>query len=205
MYFGRGSKGEPVLKLTVSVDQAWEQLDQALKQAQVDVGSSNRQLGRYYITYTSPVPIESDQDSAGFFEWLHGDREDVVINTDALDAALGIESDEANEGPRYSSKAVISPEQLDAKARQQRLADSEGYKIWLGEKVLYVFDSQQNDAAVQQNPESGVLEYTGRYQVKLTRRSSGVYVSILTEAVQPAPKSVAEDILWTLKENIPDS
>ncbi len=203
VYFGRGSQGEPVLKLTVSVDQAWEQLGQALQQAQVDVGSSNRQLGRYYITYTSVTPLEKNSE-VGFFEWLHGDRGDIKINTDVLDAALGIESDQAQQGPSYSSKSVVSPKELDAKAKQQQMNESDGYKIWLGDQVLYVFGSEHKDEAVQVNAESGTIEYTGRYKVNLTRRSSGVYISILTESAQPAPKSVAEDILWTLKESMPE-
>ncbi|MEH6648412.1 MAG: outer membrane protein assembly factor BamC [Motiliproteus sp.] len=204
VYFGRGSKGEPILKLTVPVDQAWDQVDQALQQAQVDVGSSNRQLGRYYITYTSAVPLASDDDGVGFFDWLHGDREDVVIDTAAFGEALGVESD-ASEGPKYSAKTAEQKAATEAKSEQQRMAESEGYKVWIGEKVLYVFSDASDDERMSVNPDTGAVEFTGRYQVKLTRRSSGVYVSILTEASEPAPKSVAEDILWTLKESIPVS
>ena len=204
VYFGRGSKGEPVLKLTAPVDQAWDQLDKALQQANVDVGSSNRQLGRYYITYTSAIPVEADDDNTGFFEWLHGDREDFVIDTKAFGEALGVESDEP-EGPEYSNKTAEQKAATEVKSEQQRMVESEGYKIWIGEKVLYVFSDAADDERISVNSETGAVEFTGRYQVKLTRRSSGVYVSILTEASEPAPKSVAEDILWTLKENIPAS
>lgn len=202
-YFGRGSKGEPVLKLTVSVDQAWDQLDLALQQAQIDVGSSNRQLGRYYITYTSAVPQDAD-DGVGFFDWLHGERDDIEIDTSVFGGALGIESDEP-EGPKYSSKTAEQKAATEAKSEQQLMAEAEGHKIWVGEKVLYVFSGEASDERMSINPETGAVEFTGRFQVKLTRRSSGVYVSVLTEAAEPAPKSVAEDILWTLKENIPAS
>lgn len=200
VFFGRGSKGEPVLKLTVSVDQAWEHLNQALQQAQVDVGSSNRQLGRYYITYTSVTPLEQSPEF-GFFEWLHGDREEIKINTDVLTSALGIETDSADQGPKYSSKKP--DDNAEQKTEQQKMVESDGYKIWLGDKVVYVFGSEQDDNSIKVDAESGTVEYTGRYQIKISRRSSGVYVSILTEDAQPAPPSVAEDILWTLKENMP--
>ncbi len=189
VFFGRGAKGEPVLKLTLSVDDAWTQIGQALAQAQVDVGSSNRQLGRFYISYASPVAV-SDEESSGFFAWLHGDREDIKIGTSVFSSALGIESEENNSGPRYSAKSSGADEagialQDAASGEQPLLPEGDGYKIWLGDKVIYVFGGESSaEEKISVNPASGVAESSGRYQVKLTRRSSGVYVSVLTSCHQ---------------------
>ncbi len=202
VYFGRSSEGEPVLKLTSSVDEAWERIAQALTRAQVDVGSADKDLGKYYISFSSAVAAKSEK-SVGFFTWLHGEREEIRFDTGSLGAALGVESDTLE--PVYSAKTAVvenlSAEQTAA-VEQQQLQDSEGYKIWLGDKVIYAFGGAQ-DARLKKDQDSGALTFTDRYQVKLNRRSSGIYVSILTAAGEPAVSVVAEDILWTLKENMP--
>jgi len=201
VYFGRGSEGEPVLKLTSSVDEAWDRISDALVRAQIDVGSSDKNLGKYYITFTSAVPVQSEK-SVGFFAWLHGEREDITFDTGSLGAALGIESDLA--GPVYSSKISVAENLTEKQAvaeEQQQMQESEGYKIWLGEKVIYVFGGAK-DQRIDTHKDSGKVTFTDRYQVKLNRRSSGIYVSILAASGEPAVKVVAEDILWTLKENI---
>lgn len=204
VYFGRSSEGEPVLKLTSSVDDAWERIAQALAQAQVDVGSSDKNLGKYYVTFISAVPVKSEK-SVGFFTWLHGEREDISFDTSLIGAALGIESDIT--GPVYSAKAasagVLSEAQVND-AEQQRMQDSEGYKIWFGNKVIYVFGGAR-DKRIDVHKDTGQITFAGQYQVKLNRRSSGIYVSILNTAGEPAVRSAAEDILWTLKENMPAS
>ena len=201
VFLGRDSHGKPVLKMTVSVDKAWEMLEQSLLGAQVDVGSSDKQLGKYYITYTSKAPlIEEEEDDRGFFEWLHGDREDIKINTAAIQGALGVDDEDPNAGPRYSSKPQVelsdSPE-----AEQQRLAEQDGYKIWLGDRIIYVFASGEDDGA-NVDPQSGEVTYTGQYQVKVSRRSSGIYVSLLTDQENPAPVGVAEELFWKLRDQI---
>ena len=201
VFIGRSSLEQPVLKLTVSVDQAWTLLEQALLKAQVDVGSSDRSLGKYYVTYTATV-LPEEAESPGFFDWLHGEREDIMISSDAIQGALGVESEEADSGPRYSSKPAVvlddSPE-----AEQQRLKESDGYKIWLGDRVIYVFGSDQPQPELETDPDTGDIRYTGRYQIKLTRRSSGVYVTVLNEQAEPAPHNIAEELLWDLKEQMP--
>lgn len=199
VFIGRDSQGKPVLKMTVPVDQAWSMLENSLLSSEIDVGSFDRSLGKYYITYTSAAPLVDDtEDEVGFLDWLHGDREDIKISSDVLAGVLGAE-DDPNEGPRYSSKP--EPELIDnPDLEQQRLAARDGYKIWLGGRIIYVFDSGQQSGDL--DPETGELLFTGKYQVAMTRRSSGIYVSLLTDKGTPAPVGVAEELFWKLRDQM---
>ncbi|MFT5720334.1 MAG: outer membrane protein assembly factor BamC [Motiliproteus sp.] len=201
VYFGRGSLGEPVLKLTNSVDEAWQRVQQALTQAQVDVGSADKSLGKYYITHSSRIPVE-DEKSVGFFTWLHGERDAITFGMSSLGLALGIEADD--QGPRYSSKTeVVVPlsEEQAVIVEQQRMEASDGFKIRVGDKVLYTFGGAK-DKRIVANEGSEAITFTGQYQIQLKRRSSGIYISVLTPSGEPAVTLVAEDVLWILKENM---
>ncbi len=201
---GRDSLGNPVLKLSTHIDQAWQWVDQAMVAAQMDVGSADKGIGKYYITYTTSSMFEDESEGEGgfwsFINWLHGDREAITIDTQFLESALGLDSGEADDevpveqGIRYSAKDTPEVDPDD-------LSQQEGYKIWLGGKVIYVF--QSGDSNVVRNEETGTLEHTGHYQVRLNRRSNGVYVSVLTDAAEPAPGVVAEEILWNIKDHLP--
>lgn len=197
-YLGRDSRGRPVLKLTSAVDHSWARIGEALQTAAIDVGSSNRELGKYYITYTTTLPVESPLRISGigsFFDWLHGNREDITISTSKVGSALGL-GREAEE-VKYSSK------QVQPKTDQEALQESQGYKIWLGDKVIYVFGSDRAQVQRSVDAEDGTVTYSGRYQVQLVRRSSGVFITILDEHEADAPAGVAEDLLWKLKEHLP--
>lgn len=197
---GRDSDGNPVLKLTTGVDQAWSWVDEAMADAEMDVGSANRDIGKYYITYTTSTPFNKDQQGGfwGFINWLHGDREKIKLDTDFLTSAMGIEDEDAaeEEAIRYSSKETLPQDPDD-------LSQRDGYKLWLGGRVIYVFGGDDED--VELNEETGTLEHTGRYQVKLRRHSNGVFVSVLTEEAEQAPSVVAEEILWNIKDHLPTS
>lgn len=189
---GRDADGNPVLKVIGSVDEVWNSLGEAMEQADMDVGSSNRDIGKYYMTYTSSTPFDDEGSSGGFWgfiEWLHSDRADEEFT---IDTGFLTGDDEDAEGTIYSAEAPgTDPDDLSQK---------EGYKLWLGGRVIYVFES--GDGNTNMNEETGELEYTGQYQVKLNRRSSGVYVTVLTDQAQPAPAVIAEEILWVIKENL---
>ncbi|OMH38765.1 outer membrane protein assembly factor BamC [Motiliproteus sp. MSK22-1] len=195
---GRDSNGNPVLKLATGIDNAWQWVDTAMAAAKVDVGSSDKDIGKYYITYTTSTPFNEENEGGfwGFIDWLHGDREDISISTDFLEDAIGIESDEedAADKIRYSQSDVeeVDPDDLSKK---------EGYKIWLGGKAIYVFETSKSDFV--ENQETGELEHTGHYQIRLSRRRSGVYVSVLTDESKEASAIVAEEILWNIKDNLP--
>ncbi|MFT6915629.1 MAG: outer membrane protein assembly factor BamC [Motiliproteus sp.] len=203
VYFGRGSQGEPVLKLTSSVDEAWQRVQQALVQAEVDVGSADKGLGKYYITHTSTIPVESEK-SVGFFDWLHGERDAITFDMASIGSALSVNADK--QGPRYSTGTVAEVplnEEEKATEKQQQLEASEGYKIRIGDKVIYSFGGVK-DKRLNVDKKSGAVTFTGRYQIQLKRRSSGVYISVLTPVGEPAVTLIAEDVLWILKENMPE-
>ena len=201
IYFGRSSQGEPVLKLAVSVDEAWDRIQQGLIQAQVNVGSADKNLGKYYITYSSLVPVDN-QKPVGFFGWLHGKDDDITFDTGALGSELTAQADE--QAPVYSATVTPGVQRSEADANRiepRETLDSDGYKIWLDNTLIYIFgDKKDKQTAVDKA--SAAVTFTGQYQILLTRRNSGVYVSVLTAGGLPAAVSVAEDILWTLKENM---
>ena len=195
---GRDANGNPVLKLATNIDTAWQWVDTAMTAAEVDVGSSDRDIGKYYITYTTSTPFEDEEEGGfwGFVNWLHGDRDAITIDTAFLESAVGIEGSEDDEANkvRYSQNdtAEVDPDDLSQK---------EGYKIWLGGKAIYVFETSKSDFV--KNEETGALEHTGHYQIKLNRRRSGVYISVLTEQSDDAPAIVSEEILWNIKDHLP--
>lgn len=201
---GRDSRGNPVLKLPAPIDQSWAQLNSALDEAEIDVGTRDQQTGMIYLTYTTSTPVE-DTERMGFFEWLHSDREDIKFDTSFLSSAMGVEADEDDPNAiRYSSGQ--SEEQETASEVASDLADpnnpanQDGYKIWFGGKVLYVFGSGESGVF---NSETNAYEHTGRYQLKLNRTRSGVYLSVLSDQGLAAPDVVAEEILWDIKEHLP--
>ncbi|MEH6812778.1 MAG: outer membrane protein assembly factor BamC [Motiliproteus sp.] len=196
---GRDSLGNPVLKLNTDVDKAWSLIDQAMAAAQLDVGSSNRKVGKFYITYTTSTPFDQNEEGGfwSFITWLHDEqREDLTISTSFLAEAVGFESDDPTKKILYSKKTAEEYDPTD-------LSQQKGYKIWMGGKVVYVFGSGGTEGV--ENESTGELELTGRYQVKLSRRRTGIYVSILDEKAQGVSSIVAEEILWNIKDNIPNS
>ncbi len=192
---GRDSNGNPVLKLTTDVERAWSWLGSAMTTAQMDVGSSDRDLGKYYITYTSRTPLSPDERSAfdRFVEWLNEEPEEIKISTDFLSDSFGVKGKDGKV-VRYSARpeGEVDPNDLSQK---------EGYKIWVGGKVIYVFES--GDGNLTRNEETGELEHTGRYQITLNRHRTGVYVSVLTDEEENAPSLIAEEILWNIKDSLP--
>ncbi|MBA4502002.1 outer membrane protein assembly factor BamC [Marinobacterium marinum] len=206
---GRDSRGNPVLKISTSIDSAWAQVDAALDAADVDVGTRDQAAGIFYLTYTTTTPFE-ETEKMGFFEWLHSDRGDIKLDTSMISAALG--GDEAEEGGvRYSAiGAVPSNERQDEEGElstelsdPDNPANRKGYKIWFAGKVVYVFGSEDSNGDF--NAETGYYEHTGRYQLKMNRTRSGVFLSVMNEDGLEAPAIVAEEILWTVKDQLPES
>lgn len=193
---GRDADGNPVLKVDGTIDHVWESIDLAMADAEMDVGSANRDLGKYYITYTTSTPFQDNEDGGfwGFITWLNSDREDITLSSDFVAGAIGLAPQEGGGQPiKYSAKGADAYDPND-------LSQKDGYKIWLGGKVIYVFETGNNNAEL--NQETGQLEHTGNYQIKLNRRSNGIYVSVLTEEAKAAQPIVAEEILWLIKEHL---
>ncbi|WP_027857034.1 outer membrane protein assembly factor BamC [Marinobacterium jannaschii] len=207
--FGRDARGNPVLKIDANADLAWSLVDSALDSAQIDVGTRDQSKGLFYLSYVSSTPAEKTSEM-GFFEWLHSDRGDIKVATSGLTEALGFESEnEDGEKVYYSANATDAQapeaEVLDEEAAsQKRLQEAEGFKIWLGNRVVYVFGEEDSNKG-SYNQETDAYEFTGRYQLKLNRTRTGVFLSILNDQGLKAPEVIAEEILWDIKENLPQS
>lgn len=204
---GRDSRGNPVLKLDASIDVAWQEISAALDKGDMDVGTRDADTGYFYMTYTTSTAFENNEEK-GFFEWLHSDRGAITLDTSAISAALGGDEDDS-EGISYTSgktAAAFSGEDADASSRAlndpQDLANKKGYKVWFAGKPIYIFGEDELGAF---NQSTGKFEHTGKYQLKLIRTRTGIYLSVLTAAGLSAPAIVAEEILWDIKENLPRS
>lgn len=205
---GRDSRGNPVLKISAPIDTAWVQVDRALDKAQVDVGTRDQAAGIFYLTYTTTTPFD-DTEKMGFFEWLHSDRGEIKLDTSMISAALGGEEEDET-GVRYSAVGALpSSERVEEDGElttelsdPTNPANQKGYKIWFGGKVVYVFG---NGESGNYNAETGNYEHTGRYQLKLNRTRSGVFLSVHNADGLEAPAIVAEEILWAVKDELPQN
>ncbi|MFC6672393.1 outer membrane protein assembly factor BamC [Marinobacterium aestuariivivens] len=202
---GRDSRGNPTLKIEAPIDDAWRLVSDALDAARLDVGTRDREQGVFYVTYVTSTPVE-EVEEVGFFEWLHGDRGDIKLDTGFLDASLGLsDGDDDQQTVRYSARDVepLNPDELDQSdlADPNNPANREGYKIWFAGKVIYVFGSDNKEGTL--NQETGSYEYVGRYQLRMNRTLSGSYLSVMTEQGLAAPALVAEEILWSVKDQLP--
>ena len=204
---GRDSRGNPVLKVNAEIDQAWEQVSSALDKAGVDVGTRDQEAGIFYLTYTTTTPVD-DTEKMGFFEWLHSDRGEIKLDTSMISRALGGDEEEQG-GIRYSSGQsgpVQAVEDADTPVDNDlsdpnNLANQKGYKIWFAGKVIYVFGGGESGVY---NEETGSYEHTGRYQLHMNRTRSGVFLSVTDEEGLAAPPVVAEEILWAVKDQLPE-
>lgn len=204
---GRDSRGNPVLKINAEIDQAWRQVSSALDRAEVDVGTRDQSSGTFYLTYTTTTSFDETK-KMGFFEWLHSDRGDIKLDTSMISAALG--GDESDEkGVRYSSTdARPSPVDEDGEVQEVELSDpnnlanQQGYKIWFAGKVVYVFG---NGDSGNYNADTGNYEHTGRYQLRMNRTRTGIFLSVLNDQGLEAAPVVAEEILWAVKDQLPQN
>ncbi|WP_236014339.1 outer membrane protein assembly factor BamC [Marinobacterium alkalitolerans] len=202
---GRDSRGNPVLKISEHADQAWQMVNDALDLAEIDAGTRDQSRGIIYLTYTTTTPFDSTE-KMGFFEWLHSDRDEIKLETDFLSNALG--GDSSKDEISYSSsgsnvsEAAAGEDVIESDlADPNNPANQPGYKIWFGGKVIYVFGSNKNSSY---NAETGNLEHTGRYQLHLNRTRNGVFLSVHTQQGLEAPAIVAEEILWAIKDQLPE-
>ncbi|MCV6613007.1 MAG: outer membrane protein assembly factor BamC [Amphritea sp.] len=202
---GRDSKGFPALKITVPVDQAWQQVNAALDKTELDIGTRDQSIGVIYMTYTTSTPFD-DTEKMGFFEWLHSDRKAVTLNDSAFGKALGFGDQEEEGGPSYSSKQY-SIDDLDAEngvadefnIDKQTDADRKGFKIWFAGEVVYIFGDEQDGVY---NDKTGKYEHIGEYQLHMNRTANGVFLTVKNRQGLSAPAIIADEILWEIKEKI---
>lgn len=207
---GHDSRGNPVLKVEASSDEAWTRVSTAMASERFDLGTVDREAGMFYFSYTTSVRPDETR-KMGFFEWLHSDKGEIKFETTALAEALGVGEDENGEKIRYTSKDVSDEEMArvsemsQEELEQEALQKADGYKIWLAGRVVYVFgrDADKKDGAY--NAETNAYEFTGRYQLKLNRSRTGIYLTVLNDKGQPISADIAEEILWDVKDNLPES
>ncbi|WP_417582868.1 outer membrane protein assembly factor BamC [Nitrincola sp.] len=205
---GRDSRGNPALRVNAPADRAWSLIDAALDKAELDVGTRDQQAGVFYMTFTTTTQVE-DTSRQGFFDWLFSDREEITLSTSFISSALGLESDDVAEENVYSSRGALTSDELAGD--EEVLADlndpnnpanQDGYKIWLGGRVIFVFGGSGRGVF---NNNTGEYEHVGRYQINLSRTRSGVMVTVLTDEGISAPAVVAEEILWQIKDQLPQT
>ncbi|WP_271274076.1 outer membrane protein assembly factor BamC [Aliamphritea hakodatensis] len=199
---GRDANGFPALKISGTIDQAWGEVNRALDSAGLDIGTRDQQLGVIYMTYATTTPFDEGP-TLGFFEWLHSDREEIKLDTTGLSEVLGLGDSDQDANIKYSS--VAEGFQPGSRKGEEKpwtdptdLSKRKGYKIWLGNRVIYVFGD--NEGVINEN--TGDYEHIGRYQLQLRRTNDGAFLVVKTDKDVSAPKTIAEEILWEVKDNL---
>ncbi len=203
---GRDARGNPALRINTSPDQAWNMVAQAIVDADLDLGSQDQGLGKFYMTYTTTTPFD-DTRKMGFFEWLHSDRGEIKLDTGFISSALGFGDSSEQDAISYSSRGARTSAELAGDEDiandlndPNNPANQPGYKIWLGGRVIFVFGGGRSGVL---NTDTGQYEHVGRYQVVLNRTRTGVIVTVLTDEEIEAPAVVAEEILWQIRDRLP--
>lgn len=199
---GRDSRGNPVMKIDAPIDESWNMLNAAVDRAGIDVGTRNQSIGMLYMTYTTSTPVESKKDM-GFFEWLFSDREEIKLSTSAISSALGVKTaDEISYSAKDAVDAPVLEEgEVQALADPTNPANQKGYKIWFAGRVIYVFGGEKSKGNF--NADTNAYEHVGKYQLKMNRTRSGVYITVKNDEGLAAPAIIAEEILWSIKDNMP--
>ena len=197
--FGRNANGKPALKISGTLENAWSLVDNSLIANNIDVGTRDRKANTFYLTFTSLTP--RNEESKGFFDWLHGDRGPVTLSSFGFGDDIGKSRDSGNINVSYTSKAQLeSNRELDL-SDPNHPANQEGYKIWLAGKVVYNFRGGLNKGFF--NSESNVYELTAAYKLKLLYRGNSTFLTLLNKKGEAADTAPAEELLWRIKDSIP--
>ena len=185
---GRDSRNRPLLSVKAPADEAWDLVNAALDRAGVDVGTRNEDTGRIYLTFVSRAPEEKPQ---GLFDWLKN-RESGPLSIDWNPAAAVEPSDESINYTSDPDAPIVG-----AVPTQEELQAMDGFKIWVGKRVVHVFGQKQ-----QQTTDDGELVVVNRYQLAFNRARSGVLISVHDRKGNIVAKDTAAELLWTIKDNI---
>ena len=190
---GKDQFGRPLVKLNMSYTEAFEKVLNAM--SVFDMGSFDEQQKKIYFTHTTNKRSLEENVSVsdgvlGWFKGLHSgsDRsEGFTIDSSILG---GQEEVQAQAEPVYSSDPSL--------VFETALEDKKGFKVWMGGKVVYVFeDEDQGDVN-----DNGEYSYTGRYQLDFKTTLKSVYLQVLNSAGEPAANAHAEEILWKLQRQL---
>jgi uncharacterized lipoprotein len=166
-------------------------VNDALDRAGIDVGTRDKESGAIYLTFKSTL---KEQEYSGFLDWLKN-RESGPITLDLVNP--NSVEDPIDKDVVYSSDpdAIVK----GARATQEELQAMDGFKVWVGKRVVYVF-GQDNQKRV--NAESGDLELFKRFQIRFNRARTGVILSVHNDKGEPVSSESAEEFLWTVKDNL---
>ena len=193
---GKDQFGRPLVQLNMNYDQALTNVLKAM--ASFDVGSYDEIAKKIYFTHTSHLRSSQATESAsegvwGWFKDLHSGSKREPGTKVKVNLLGGKDEDTTAERPIYSSDPEIA-------AKGTSLEDKKGYKVWLGGKVIYVFeDDDQGDVS-----ETGEYTYMGSFQLHFEETLNSVYVQVLNDQGQPARNVYAEEILWRLQQTLAD-
>lgn len=187
---GQDTTGHPLLNIKASASEAWTLVNNALDAAAVDVGTRDQDGGLIYLTYRTPY---QEPKSQSFWEWLRNrDTSPITFDFASLDGL----TEESQQEIVYSS----DPDAVYAgvEPTQEELQAMDGFKVWMGGKVVYVFgmDKQKRENA------EGQLELISRFQLKFNRARSGVLISVQDDKGERSDQPAAEALLWTIKDNL---
>lgn len=187
---GMDSRNRPLLSVRAPADQAWVLVNEALDQAGVDVGTRDENDGRIYLTYRT---VTQKEKSRGLLDWL--------LNREVKPITFSV-SGTADTKKEIRTDVVYSSDPdapvVGAVPTQEELQEMEGFKIWAGGRVLYVFgqDNQTRENA------DGQLELIKRYQLAFNRARSGVLISVHDRDGEPVSEDAAQELLWAIKDNL---
>ena len=186
---GKDSRNRPLLSLRAPVEQSWELVNEALDTSGIDVGTRDQERGIVYLTFYT---LQQDQEFDGFFDWLLN-REVKPITIDFGGSAP---SEEDDPDAVYSSDpdAIVK----GAKPTQEELQSMDGFKIWIGGRVVYVF-GQDNQSRQNADGQEVIVK---RYQLRFNRARSGVLVSVHNSDGEIVAESAAEELLWAIKDSL---
>ncbi len=195
--FGRNANGKPALKITGSVENTWRLVENSLVANQIDVGTKDFDDKTFYLTFTSLTPRTVK--SRGFFEWLHGDRGPISLSS------FGFGDDEDKGGAAknvsYSSKGQVDSSKEVGITDPNHPANQEGFKVWLGGKVVYNFNRGFNKGFF--NADTNMYQLTAGYRLKLLHRGNATFLTVLNKKGEEAASVPAEELLWRIKDSIP--
>jgi outer membrane protein assembly factor BamC len=189
---GKDQYGRALVQLNMSYEKALPKVLAAM--SAFDVGSHDAAAKKVYFTHTSHSKLAEDAPlaSGGLLGWF----KDLHTGTPTTGLKISVSGDDKDASQSKKSPVYSSEPQLALK--ETSLADKKGYKIWLGGKVIYVFeDEDQGDVS-----DNGEYTYVGQFQLHFEETLSSVYLQIFDNQGQPADAIYAEEILWRLQQQL---
>ena len=192
---GKDQYGRPVVQLSMSYKEALPRVLAAM--SSFDVGSHDNEVNKVYFTHVSNLRTseQTGSNSGGIWGWfkgLHsGSSRATGVNINLAQLGGSKDADQISDSPVYSADAKLA-------SKEENLADKKGYKVWLGGKVIYVFeDEDQGEVS-----DTGEYTYIGQFQLSFEETLTSVYLQVLNNQGQPAAKVYAEEILWRLQQQL---